>query len=393
MPQPAQVSKNNMAFKCTYHDGVGGFKNVGFFGTCSEQNIKRNIDEGRDWCSQPGNKCFKYYKERGFEGDPPQFPCSEGGLFKSWSFDCGVYHKGKKYNQGIPVSNHWEKENHIAVLTTRLPDTEESERKIFGYYTIKKISPRRKPTDYHTVSGDEETFIILPLPRENWLNFWDYHRNSNGGKEWKTGLFRYLSDKQIALILQSFYDVVKSPDERLIISNDIEDYRQRLGGTLPRLNPEQQEKIDDVQIENKYGPRGEGKAHKALKNFVFNNPECIGLKPTEIKKPHVEFGFMTGDRVDVAFELVTGEWVVIEIEIEGEMNNTIGMAQAVKYRSLMEVEKGFDQTQGVRAYLVAHSIPESVRGKCEKYSVAFKEISKQSMAKTIVKRLKENRTL
>ena len=48
----------NVAFKCTYNDGGSeGF--VGFEGTCSLDNIKRNVKgkHGRRWCSSPSCLC------------------------------------------------------------------------------------------------------------------------------------------------------------------------------------------------------------------------------------------------------------------------------------------------------------------------------------------------
>src|ERR1039457_3832142 len=54
------------------------------------------------------------------------------------------------------------------------------------------------------------------------------------------------------------------------------------------------------QIISKYGSVGEGARHKALKEFVSQNPSLLGL--TKISKVHVEFQFLSGDEADVAFD-------------------------------------------------------------------------------------------
>ena len=64
-----------------------------------------------------------------------------------------------------------------------------------------------------------------------------------------------------------------------------------------------------------------------------------------------------------------------EIELAGETNTRIGAWQAVKYRALACLEKGFAlDSPGVTAVLVAHSVPRNTQRFCERYGVSWFEI-------------------
>lgn len=71
--------------------------------------------------------------------------------------------------------------------------------------------------------------------------------------------------------------------------------------------------------------------------------------------PFVEHKFRTGDRVDVMFQNHWPERTVVEIEVAGEENICTGIHQAIKYRSLAEVEGGYDRSSPtVRSLVVAY---------------------------------------
>lgn len=112
-----------------------------------------------------------------------------------------------------------------------------------------------------------------------------------------------------------------------------------------------------LQIANLNG--GESAAHLELKAYVAEHPELIGLPKSSIA--YVEYPFPTGDRVDVAFQVNDNRWAVVEIELEGAIQNLIGLFQVVKYRALQLAvfkSKGIDID--VEGYLVARSIPAEV---------------------------------
>jgi hypothetical protein len=69
----------------------------------------------------------------------------------------------------------------------------------------------------------------------------------------------------------------------------------------------------------------------------------------------VEHRFRTGDRVDSMFHNREPERPVVEIEVTGQENVCTGIHQAIKYRSLAEVEGGYDlRSPTVRSLVVAN---------------------------------------
>lgn len=103
---------------------------------------------------------------------------------------------------------------------------------------------------------------------------------------------------------------------------------------------------------------GEGLAHLKLKNYVAENPECIGV-PSRTKW-EVEFPFISGDECDVVFDISGDKAVVVEIK-NGERGELIkGIYQAIKYRALMVAEKGKGKDYDVAAFLVAYNIPDDI---------------------------------
>lgn len=102
-----------------------------------------------------------------------------------------------------------------------------------------------------------------------------------------------------------------------------------------------------------FGPGGESTAHRQLKLYVATHGDEFGM--SSAAKALVEHRFRTGDRVDVMFQNHEPERTVIEVEIAGEANICTGIHQAVKYRSLAEVEGGYERlSPTVRSLVVAY---------------------------------------
>jgi acetylornithine deacetylase/succinyl-diaminopimelate desuccinylase-like protein len=100
---------------------------------------------------------------------------------------------------------------------------------------------------------------------------------------------------------------------------------------------------------------GESEEHKALKQFIADHPERVGLKPDAIA--HIEHTFRTGDRVDVLFKGGGREVTAVEIEVEGEEYLMTGAHQAVKYRALAAAAEGIvdvGPSHSTRAVLAAY---------------------------------------
>jgi hypothetical protein len=98
---------------------------------------------------------------------------------------------------------------------------------------------------------------------------------------------------------------------------------------------------------------GEGSRHLELKNYVANNPVCIGLAPN-VPLGKTEFPLQSGDFLDVSFEH-RGLWIAAEVKssISAEADIVRGFFQCVKYRAVMEaVQLTRDEPRNVRALLV-----------------------------------------
>ena len=123
------MADGNVAFKCTYNDGgEPGF--VGFNGTCSKENIVRNVEAKRVWCSAAGNACRRFYDD-GLHGRRPGHPCYESRIFKSWSFGPGTRHPGTGREEPIAIRSA--REGKLPCLRRGTPNTT---AKIDGWYSV-----------------------------------------------------------------------------------------------------------------------------------------------------------------------------------------------------------------------------------------------------------------
>ena len=87
------------------------------------------------------------------------------------------------------------------------------------------------------------------------------------------------------------------------------------------------------------GGGGEGREHKELKEYIFQNPESIGLKNVALKE--VEHELPSGDRLDIYFELSDGTHIAVEVKpsISPDSDISRGIFQCVKYYAVMDALK------------------------------------------------------
>jgi len=367
----------HVAFKCTYNDGGEG-KLVGFCDMCSLDNIKRNIESGRVWCSQPECPCWRY-RERGFSGSPPVALCYESTLFRDWRFGAGTYHHGPK--KGQPK---WIRDldvGCVAILTTRFPQDEETDRKIIGLFRVGEV--RSEPET--VVIADEECRVRLPLEEAKELYFWDYYQNPNSPDNitWGVHLFRYLTNAQVARIITDVKETVR--DE--CIRNGLESMLREVWGfdtpppaSGPRLKQKERQKevvlsrTQRVIAARKYGPTGEGLEHRRLKEWLADRPGLLGYGDVvEVTQERV---FRSGDCADIVWRRKDGRCVVVEVET---YTPEPGAYQALKYRCLLCAEMGLDlNSPDVEAWVVAREIPESVRILCKRYEVNLEQFTAET---------------
>lgn len=356
----------HIAFKCTYNNGSEGVY-VGFQGTCSEDIIKWNIEQGRVWCSQDDCECKKYYI-KGFKGDKPLNPCYESVLFKKWEYGAGWYHTGKR--KGTPIHISDVRVGDIVILTTRFPEDREIDRRIIGLFKVGKIENRPETI----LIADKKYRIKLTVDIAKELYFWDYYSTSNGNAFWRTGLFRYLDNVQIAQILRDIRTVAKDEFTKVLVDELLSDILNKLKKDLSppsgdRLKKGLEYSVKKILTRRKYGPKGESDAHKKLKEWIAQHPEFLGLR--NVRKVEVEEHiFPSGDLPDIVFICENDEYVVVEIETTDPLP---GAYQSLKYKILLCAEKSFSlNSPKVKSFLIAHIIPEDVRRFCQRYGISVK---------------------
>lgn len=125
------------------------------------------------------------------------------------------------------------------------------------------------------------------------------------------------------------------------------------------------------QISRPHGG-GESPEHESLKKRIADQPNLVGVYDAE--RAHVEYQYPSGDRADIAFKTTAG-WAVVEVEVQGEPETTIGLFQAIKYRALQEAVLRILGREGdVRAILAAHSVPENVSDLASRLGVEVAEV-------------------
>lgn len=342
---------NGVAFKVTYNDGgakPGGL--IGYRGVCSNHVILDNVKTRRMTnCSKAGGPC-RIFADSNFSGTRPSLRgvpqwCYESTLLsdRPWRFGAGIYHHGHKEGQIIPMKQT--SVGDIALLSTVQPGAPEDDRIIFAAFRVGQIS--EDPDWGIVVYSDESMDILLPDDVVSHLRFWNYYSNKNGSIAWQTGLFRYLNTSTTERILTDMMGLLGDSDD---VRTIYDAFDQRLLPTLPR---------------NSLGWGGEGPAHKALKLRVAADPTLIGLPESAV--PHVEYPFISGDKVDIKFDLPDGRFAVVEIETTIPLP---GAYQSVKYRALLQAEKSLPLTSDhVLAYLVAYTIDETTEVFANQYRI------------------------
>ncbi len=85
-----------------------------------------------------------------------------------------------------------------------------------------------------------------------------------------------------------------------------------------------------------YGSGGEGKEHRAIKEYICNHPESIDIK--NVNKAETEYNLPSGDRLDVYFEQKDGTRIAVEVKPSTSPDEDItrGIFQCVKYKAVLD---------------------------------------------------------
>lgn len=182
------------------------------------------------------------------------------------------------------------------------------------------------------------------------------------GRSWLPGGTAHLSPEQYRQTYEAVRDEVFAFDGWGALLEDLE---------LPRIRPTEQDLNDAglaraVYVE-RTGGVGEGDVHRTMKQHVAENPASIGLNSVEAVEQ--EYLFISGDRCDIVFDLGGDGHAVVEIKDQQRGELVRGIYQAVKYRALMEAEKGLGQPYPVSAHLVSHYIDDDIRALAKRFQV------------------------
>lgn len=262
---------NNIAFKCNYCDGGKSETVVGYKGVCSDETIKYNIKTAKHiWCSQPKNMCYQYLHgdisradiDTFYEQTKAQFSesvCYESQMLEIWIAGAGITQNGT--GKGRPMAMRNIKANSLAILTSKLPKADETERFIFAVFLIDENYEGDNSEEGHV--GANPTFRIMLSPDQAMkLKFWDYYYNENNPEKivFGSGLHRYISDIQAAQMLKDLYAIKKDTAEESLAKEFLDHYARIKKLDLSNIPP----------------------ANGALQRILRSCPACGSMESLEI---------------------------------------------------------------------------------------------------------------
>ncbi|TCU52337.1 hypothetical protein EDF58_11510 [Novosphingobium sp. PhB57] len=126
------------------------------------------------------------------------------------------------------------------------------------------------------------------------------------------------------------------------------------------------------------GGGGEGEEHRKLKEHVRLNPQVVDL-PKGTPVGASEAPLLSGDRIDVLFKSRQRHLAVeVKSNISNDVDMTRGLFQCVKYRSVMEAERGFTggQYEVDAVLVVGKDFPPALQALRNSLGVEVIEITK-----------------
>jgi len=163
------------------------------------------------------------------------------------------------------------------------------------------------------------------------------------------GWFLLKKDDFAALPIRQRREIVRAELQRIFTYRRWRDVLLALG-----LERTETDFSDTISAASKsFGNGGESDQHRALKDFVANNPNVVGLGYGS-KIGETESPLPSGDCLDVSF-VRKNLWVAAEVKslVSNEADITRGLFQCVKYLAVMEAAlAAMGKPQNVRVFLV-----------------------------------------
>lgn len=134
---------------------------------------------------------------------------------------------------------------------------------------------------------------------------------------------------------------------------NLEAHKYDWGWVLDALGLKPAKILDEKTIQKikgeTHGYGGEGKEHKALKEYIASHPEVIGIK--NVKLTIVEHKLLSGDKLDVYFECqrkrnetLEKNHIAVEVKPASSPDDDVlrGIFQCVKYQVVMDAMRVVD---------------------------------------------------
>ena len=112
---------------------------------------------------------------------------------------------------------------------------------------------------------------------------------------------------------------------------------QKWDWVLEQLGLQPSKIITEQELEaiSVHGGGGEGKEHKAIKEYVYKHPESLGI--TGVIRKETEHPLPSGDRLDVYFETSDSRYAIeVKPSTSPDDDITRGIFQCVKYKAILE---------------------------------------------------------
>ena len=235
--------KENIAFKCNFCDGGKDQNGIGYLCACSDELIGYNIEVAQhSWCCNEDAPCSQYYDgiidretldEQNGDGG---FVCYESQMLRNWAAFAGF--ALTKENHQRPMKLNKVQINSLAILTTRIPNTLEEDRFIFGVFLVDEAyEGDNRDEGYVTTSSEFK--LSLRIEEAKKVLFWNYYHNENAPEKvaWGQGLHRYINDIQAACILRDIARLKENTPEQEL-ANKFLSYFCNINGLDKRELPE-----------------------------------------------------------------------------------------------------------------------------------------------------------
>lgn len=148
------------------------------------------------------------------------------------------------------------------------------------------------------------------------------------------------------LLLAAIPEVVEDMDGEIVLRSD------------PKVIKTKILRQTSVSIDGSGWGGSEGRLHRAIKEFIFNEPDIAlaSLRTGPYQRVAMEYVFPTGDRVDVVLLDGSGNVLLVEVKPFVDADDLAPFAQAAKYRILWNILRDRPATE-IRCLVAAPQLP------------------------------------